>query len=257
MSDLVLSAVEDGVQTITLNRPEKKNALTDAMYGQLVAALEQGAVDPAVRVVLIRGEGDAFTGGNDIGDFMMIAASGRPVGEASVFRLLKALARFEKPIVAAVHGFAVGIGVTLLLHCDMVIVADDAKLSTPFVNLALVPEAASTILLVQRIGHVRAYQMFALGEPVDGATAAAWGLANAVVPRAELDAAARKAAKALAARAPGSLRATKLLMREAEALIAQMNRENAEFESRLSSAEAVEAFTAFAQKRAPDFSKGA
>src|SRR4051812_31157239 len=106
MSDLILTDLADGILTITLNRPDKKNALTDAMYGQLVAALERGAGDEAVRVVLIRAEGDAFTGGNDIGDFMMIASSGRPVGEASVFRLLKALARFEKPLVAAVHGFA-------------------------------------------------------------------------------------------------------------------------------------------------------
>jgi enoyl-CoA hydratase/carnithine racemase len=253
--DQVITELAGGVLTVTLNRPEKKNALTDAMYRVFADALERASTDPAVRVVLVRGAGDAFSAGNDISDFVLVATGARKPHEGHVFRLLEALARFDKPIVAAVRGVAVGIGATLLLNCDLVFVAEDARLSTPFVSLALAPEAASTLLLPLRIGHARAFSMFALGEAIDGRTAAAWGLANAALPAAEVDAAARKAAEALARQPLGSLMDTKRLMRDAEALWAVMQRENAAFGARLASPEAREAFTAFAERRAPDFSK--
>jgi enoyl-CoA hydratase/carnithine racemase len=255
MTDHVLSDLDGGVLTITLNRPDKKNAITDAMYAAVADAMERAAADKAVRVVLLRGEGDAFSGGNDIGDFVAQAMGGRRAEDLAVFRVLKHLAHFDKPVVAAVKGFAVGIGTTMLLNCDLVFVAEDAKLSTPFVNLALAPEAASSLLLPQRIGHVRAFSMFALGEAISGTTAAAWGLANAALPAGEVDAAARAAADALAKRPAGSLTATKRLMRDGEALWAVMRREGAVFAERLTSPEAGEAFMAFSERRPPDFSK--
>ena len=153
------------------------------------------------------------------------------------------------------QGNAVGVGTTMLLHCDLVFLADTAKLMTPFVNLALVPEAASSWLLPARIGHVRAYAMFALGEPLDAATALACGLANAVVPVADLRAKAREAAEALTKRPAGSLNQTKALMRDMDKIAAQISREGALFRERLQTAEAREAFTAFAERRKPDFSK--
>lgn len=255
MTDHVLTGLEDGVLTIALNRPDKKNAITDAMYASMADALCEGAVDSDVRVVLLRAEGESFSAGNDIGDFAMIAMSGRPAEEMAVFRVLKALAHFEKPVVASVKGVAVGIGTTALLHCDLVYMAEDARLSAPFVNLALVPEAASSLLLPARIGHVRAYEMFALGRAVDGVTAAAWGLANAALPADDVDQAAAEAARALAARPAGALSATKRLMRDGAAIWAHMQVESRVFGERLMSAEAREAFTAFAERRAPDFSK--
>lgn len=243
-----------GVLTLTLSRPEKKNALSDAMYGALADALESAETDTEVRVVVFQGEGDSFSAGNDLGDFVA-QATGTFQGERHVWRFLKALAHATRPLVAAVHGQAVGVGTTMLLHCDLVFVAPDARLSVPFVNLALAPEAASSWLLPARIGHARAYAMFALGEVVDGATAAAWGLANAVVPAEDLRARARAAADQLAKRPLGALTITKGLMRDAEAIAALMDKEGALFAERLQTAEAREAFMAFAERRAPDFSK--
>src|SRR5690606_30364920 len=172
-----------------------------------------------------------------------------------VFRFLKALADLDKPAVAAVRGRAVGIGLTLLLHCDMVVVAEDALLSVPFVNLALAPEAASSLLLAANIGHQRAFELFALGEAIDGKTALTWGLANRAVPADQVETTAADLAAKLAARAPNSIRQTKALMRDAEVLWAVMQREAEAFGSQMRSAEAMEAFMAFTQKRAPDFSK--
>ena len=255
MTDHVLRAIDDGVMTLSLNRAEKRNALTDAMYGALAEGLAAAAADPQVRVVVIRAEGDSFSGGNDIGDFMQVAMSGRPQGEMNVFRVLKALAGFEKPLVGVVKGHAVGIGLTLLLHCDLVYAAEDAKISAPFVNLALAPEAASSILLPARIGHARAFAMFALGQVIDGRTAEAWGLANGYAPAGEIDAMALAAARELAKRPPGSVSATKTLMRDVEAMLAAMQREDTAWTTRLYSAEAREAFSAFIERRAPDFSK--
>ena len=172
-----------------------------------------------------------------------------------VFRFLKALADLDKPAVAAVRGRAVGIGLTLLLHCDMVVVAEDALLSAPFINLALAPEAASTLLLPAVIGHQRAFEIFALGEAIDGKTALAWGIANRAVPADQVEATARQLADKLALRAPNSIRKTKALMRDAEALWGLMQREAEAFGSQMRSPEAMEAFMAFSQKRAPDFTK--
>src|SRR5690606_24173943 len=193
--------------------------------------------------------------GNDIADFISLGQTEGDLVEMGVFRFLKALAELDKPAVAAVRGRAVGIGLTLLLHCDMVVVAEDALLSVPFINLALAPEAASSLLLPAAIGHQRAFEMFALGEPVDGRTAVAWGLANRPVPADQVESTAAALAGKLAARAPNSIRKTKRLMRDAEALWALMQREGEAFGSQMKSPEAMEAFMAFTQKRAADFSK--
>src|SRR6185295_1689638 len=189
--------------------------LTNDMYAALGAALERAESDPTVRAVLLEAEGDAFTAGNDLGDFAAVAAGTMARSEMKAHVFLTALARAQKPYVAAVQGLAVGIGVTLLMHCDLVYVAEDAKLSTPFVNLAVVPEAASSWLLPARIGYSRAFAMFALGEPVDGRTAAAIGIANAALPASEVRAKALAVAKKLATKPIGALRATKQLMRDA------------------------------------------
>lgn len=254
MTDHVKTELDGGILTVTLARADKKNALTDAMYGALADALDRAESDAAVRVVLLQGDGDSFTAGNDLADFAA-QSTGSFKGEKQVFRFLRALAKASRPIVAAVQGNAVGVGTTMLLHCDLVYLADTARLMTPFVNLALVPEAASSLLLPARVGHARAYAMFALGEPVDGASAVNIGLANAVVPAAELRARARAAAEALAKRPLGALAHTKALMRDRETIAEQMNREGVIFQERLKTAEAREAFTAFAERRQPDFSK--
>lgn len=255
MSEQVISEKSSGVLTLTLNRPEKKNALTAAMYAALGAAIDGAAEDPDVRCVLLQGEGDIFTAGNDLADFASINQGGDKPAPIGAKPLLDALARAKTPIVAAVHGKAVGVGVTLLLHCDLVFVADDVQLSTPFVNLALVPEAASSMLLPARIGHARAFSMFVLGEVVDAQRALSWGLANAVVPRAELRAKARAAAEAVALRPPAAVAITKALMRDPAGLKSRMDVETGHFLAQLRSPEAKEAFAAFAEKRAPDFAK--
>lgn len=256
MSDHIKTDLADGVLTVTLARAEKKNAITQAMYAALAEATNRARTDDAVRVLMFKGEGDSFSAGNDIADFIAIGSSGGgQVVDAPVFHFLRSLADMDKPVVAAVRGRAVGIGLTLLLHCDLVVVAEDALLSVPFVNLALAPEAASSLLLPMVIGHQRAFEMFALGQPVDGRTAVAWGLANRAVPADQVDATAAEMAALVASRAPNSIRKTKRLMRDAEALWALMLREGEAFGSQMSSTEAMEAFMAFSQKRAPDFSK--
>ncbi|MGE8366189.1 enoyl-CoA hydratase [Cupriavidus sp.] len=254
MSSEIRVDLSSGVLTITLARPDKKNALTNEMYGALADTIEQAQQDRNIRVLLLQGDGDMFTAGNDVGEFAAIAAGNGP-GERHVHRFLRALANSTMPIVAAVNGKAVGVGTTMLLHCDYVVLAQDAQLITPFVNLALVPEAASSYLLPLRIGHVRAFEMFALGEPLDAQTAVAWGIANKVCANDQLRADARLMAEKIAARPAGSLSAMKKLMRDAEKLVSQMNSESARFEERLASAEAREAFSAFAEKRKPDFTK--
>ena len=257
MTEHVLIEKAGGVLTLTLNRPEKKNALTRAMYQALGEAIDGAADDPDVRCVLIQANGDAFTAGNDLGDFAAVNAGDTTANQAREGGnpLLAALGRAKVPLVAAVHGRAVGVGVTMLLHCDLVYVAEDALLTTPFVNLALVPEAASSLLLPARIGHARAFSMFVLGEAVDGRTAAAWGLANAAVPAGELRAKARAAAEAVASRAAASVAITKALMRDNQAIAEQMSVEGQHFAAQLKSPEAKEAFAAFREKRAPDFSR--
>ena len=243
------------VLTLTIDRPEKKNALTNAMYGQFADALDAARTDDGVRCVVITGAGDTFTAGNDLGDFAAVASGDLKHLDRHVHRVLDGLATFEKPVVAAVPGLAVGIGTTMLLHCDLVFLADKALLSTPFVDLALVPEAASSLLLQARIGYVRAFAMFALGERVDAASALAWGLANRVVSAGELHGVAMAAAEGLAARPPGAVVATKTLMRDRDALLTRIAAEGEAFQARLASPEAREAFTAFAERRKPDFSR--
>ena len=255
MSEHIRTELQDGVLTVTLNRADKKNAITQAMYAALADATERTRTDDAVRVILFRGEGDSFSAGNDIADFIALGSQTGDLVEMGVFRFLKALADLDKPAVAAVRGRAVGIGLTLLLHCDMVVAAEDALLSVPFVNLALAPEAASSMLLPAVLGHQRAFELFALGEAIDGRTALAWGLANRAVAADQVDATAQDLAANLAARAPNSIRKTKALMRDAERMWALMQREGQAFGSQMRSPEAMEAFMAFSQKRAPDFSK--
>jgi enoyl-CoA hydratase/carnithine racemase len=254
MTEQVEVKNESGILTLTLKRPDKKNALTNEMYGALADAIEGAESDPAVRVVLIRGEGDSFTAGNDLGEFAAVAA-GKATGERHVTRFIHSLGRATKPLVAAVQGRAVGVGTTMLLHCDLVVLAENALLSTPFISLALVPEAASSILMPLRIGYARAFELFALGEPVAANVALQWGLANRVVPLEKLDAEATALAQRLAKQPLGSLVATKKLMRSGEMLVKQMQAESEHFEARLKSAEAREAFQAFAERRPPDFAK--
>ena len=255
MTDHIRTELTGGILTVTLARPEKKNAITQAMYAALSEATERTRTDDDVRVLLFRSEGDSFSAGNDIADFIALGSQGQQPLDMSVFRFLKALAELDKPAVAAGRGRAVGIGLTLLLHCDMVVVAEDALLSVPFINLALAPEAASSLLLPAVLGHQRAFEMFAFGEPIDGRTAVSWGMANRAVPADQVEIAAIELAEKLAARAPNSIRKTKRLMRDAGALWALMQREGEAFGSQMSSPEAMEAFMAFSQRRAPDFSK--
>jgi enoyl-CoA hydratase/carnithine racemase len=255
MTEHVRISIEDGVLRLALARPDKKNALTMAMYAALGNALARAETDSSVRAVLLEAEGDVFTAGNDLGDFAAVAAGTLAREDMTAHVFLDALAHARKPYVAAVQGLAVGVGVTLLLHCDLVFVAEDAKLSTPFVNLALVPEAASSVLLQARIGYARAYAMFALGEPIDGRTAAAIGLANAALPAAEVRAKALSAAKLLASKPLGALQATKELMRDGKAIAAVMAKEMEIFGARLRSPETAEALRAFAERRPPDFRK--
>jgi enoyl-CoA hydratase/carnithine racemase len=254
MTEQVQIEKSNGILTLTLARPDKKNALTNEMYGALADAIEGAENDAAVRVILIRGEGDSFTAGNDLGEFAAVAA-GKATGERHVTRFIQWLGRSTKPLVAAVQGRAVGVGTTMLLHCDLVVLADNALLSTPFISLALVPEAASSILMPLRLGHARAFEMFALGEPVAARVALEWGLANRVVPLEKLDAEAIALAQRLAKQPLGSLVATKKLMRNGDMLVKQMQAEGEYFEARLKSAEAREAFQAFAERRPPDFAK--
>jgi len=253
MTEFVKSELESGILTVTMARPDKKNAITNAMYAALADALERAETDSAVRAVVFQGDGDSFTAGNDMADFA--AQSKDPTVTSHVGRFLQNLAVATRPLVAAVQGNAVGIGTTMLLHCDLIYVAPTARLITPFVNIALVPEAASTHLLPARVGYARAYEMFAFGEPVNAETAVAMGLANAVVPLDQLRSKAHEAAVKLAKRPAGSLSQTKALMRNPQAISAQMEREGAILRERLKGAEAREALTAFAERRQPDFSK--
>ncbi len=254
MSEHVKADIAEGVMTLTLQRPAKKNALTGAMYDALSDALVQAETDTSVRVILFQGDGDSFTAGNDLADFAS-QAGGQSSVDSPAHRFIEIVSKVTKPLVAAVQGNAVGVGTTMLLHCDLVYLADNARLITPFVNLALVPEAASSWLLPWRIGHARAYAMFALGEPMEAAAALACGLANAVVPQSELRKRAHDAAIALTKRPAGSLSLTKKLMRDHQRIAAQIAEEGELFKERLKTPEAREAFAAFAERRPPDFTK--
>jgi enoyl-CoA hydratase/carnithine racemase len=245
----VKTHLEAGVLAITLARPAKKNALTDAMYALLADALDAAREDAQVRVVLLCGEGADFCAGNDIADFLAAASSGQPLEHSQVLRFLRQLTAFDKPIVAAVTGRAVGVGTTLLLHCDLVYVAEDARLSAPFVDLALVPEAASSLLLPERLGHVRAFALLALGESLSGREAERCGLANAALPASEVLAKARQAALTLAAKPWQALQATKRLMRDPARVLPVVDAESRVFAQRLASEEAQTLFRGFLARR--------
>lgn len=256
MTDQVIIERSERVLTLTLNRPDKKNALNGEMYAALGEAIADANDDTSVGCILIQANGDMFCAGRDVSDMGGGPAASSPEGQPRFGSpLVNALARAAKPVVAAVNGRAVGVGATMLLHCDLVYLAEDARLTTPFANLALTPEAASSLLLTARIGHARAFSMFVLGEAVDAPTAVAWGLANAVVPVADLRARARVAAVAVAAKPPAAVAVTKRLMREVEAITARIQDEGALLATQLKSPEAREAMAAFREKRTPDFTK--
>lgn len=254
MSEHVTTSLDGGVLELRIDRAEKKNALTRPMYAALADALEAAAANDAVRCVLLCGSGDGFCAGNDLKDFVSGAP---PLAEASPSRrFLAAISTHPKPIVAAVQGVAVGVGTTMLLHCDLVVLAEGAKLSLPFVKLGLVPEAASSLLLPRLAGHQRAAEMMLLGEPIDAAMAHAIGLANRVVPEVELMPTARGLATKLAAQAPTALRLTKALLKSRTTDVpARMEEEGRHFTAQLQSAELKEAVAAFFEKRAPEFGR--
>lgn len=241
-----------GVLEILLDRPEKKNALTEAMYGAMADAIEAAAADARIRAILFAGEGDIFTAGNDVGDF---AQSDARKGTANVGRFLTAIAHSPLPLIAAVQGRAVGVGTTMLLHCDQVLLAEGAVLSTPFVNLALVPEAGSSLLMPLRIGHARAFAAFVLGDPISALDAVAWGLANRIVPAEDLRASASMIADRISRQPKAAILATKALMKRTLAIADQIEAESSEFTARLASPEAKEAFAAFAERRPANFSQ--
>jgi enoyl-CoA hydratase/carnithine racemase len=244
----------NGVAVIEIARPEKKNALTQAMYAAMTEAIVAADADSTIRALLITGQPGIFTSGNDLEDFMQRP----PAGEDSpVFQFMKALADCGKPVVAAVTGGAIGIGTTMLLHCDLVYVSDEARLAMPFVGLGLVPEYASSLLVTQRVGHAKATELLLLGEPFNGESAVEMGIANAVLPAAEVVNHARRMAERFNALPPGAVRESKALMRRGQkALVRETIAVEGEiFGKRLRSPEAMEAFQAFFQKRKPDFSK--
>ena len=246
MSANIRTERDGAVLVVTLNRPDKKNALTAEMYEALSAALKSASADDGVAVVLIRGEGGVFSAGNDITDFALRAAGGASVETSAGADFIRALARFEKPLVAAVDGNAVGIGATLCFHCDLVYASHSAKFSMPFVDLGLVPEAGSSRLAVERFGYARAAQYLLLGESFDADTAVEIGLVNEVVAHGALQGYALEKARALALKPRGALIVTRRLMRgEAESLYAHMEVELRAFAEAVRSPEARAAFMAF------------
>jgi enoyl-CoA hydratase/carnithine racemase len=260
MSEQVRVTRDEGVQVLTLNRPEKKNALTAEMYGALADGLERAERDPTLRVTLITATGDAFTAGNDMGDFAKAGAE--PVDPApnekpNVARFVEALWAAEKPVLAAVNGLAVGIGVTMLLHCDLVYAAERASFQMPFVRLGLVPETGSTLLLPRLVGLQKAADLFLTSKKITAAQADSLGIVAEVFPDDALAAEALARAHALAAQPPNAVKIVKALLKANDrALVtAQADAENAHFTTQLRSAEVKEAVSAFLEKRPADFSK--
>jgi enoyl-CoA hydratase/carnithine racemase len=253
MSDIAISR-DGSVLTIAFNRPAKKNAITAAMYQAMADTLKAADGDAGVRVVLVEGGPDIFTAGNDLEDFLNNPPAGN---DSPVFQFLYNISHAKKPIIAAVAGAAVGIGTTMLLHCDAVYAAENARFALPFASLGLCPEAASSLLLPALAGYQRAAEKLMFGEPFDVNEARDMGLVNKILPAAELAAFARARAQKLASLPAGAVRTTKSLMKGAhqKAVEAQMTDEGAHFRKMLSSPEAKEAFSAFLEKRKPDFSK--
>ena len=253
MSD-ILQHIDAGVMTLTLNRLDKKNSITGDMYGQLADGIEQAQKDAGVRVVVIQGHETIFSAGNDIGDFLHKPPSTQ---DSPVFRFLGGIATFEKPLIAAVAGPAVGIGTTLLFHCDLVYAGDNAAFSMPFVNLGLCPEAASSLLVPRMFGYHRAAEALLLGEPFFAEAALEVGLVNRVLPPTEVNGYAQTQARKLAAKPLSSLMETKRLMKSGQQaeVMAKMAEEGQSFGRMLREPAAREAFSAFVEKRKPDFSK--
>ncbi|MDI1227975.1 MAG: enoyl-CoA hydratase [bacterium] len=251
MSDHVTTTVDDGILTIRMNRPEKKNALTGEMYQAMADALNDAEKNPAVRAIIITGVKNSFTAGNDLEDFLT-----NPPDEknSSVLNFLKAISEAKLPIVAAVNGTAIGIGVTMLLHCDFVYVVDTAVMAMPFVDLGLVPEAAASLLLPKVAGLQHASELLLLGEPFTPAAAKEMGIATAVVAPDDLEKTALKTAKKLAAKPREALRQTKsLLRRDFESVSDRIAAEAKVFKQALASDDAKEALNAFREKRKPKF----
>jgi enoyl-CoA hydratase/carnithine racemase len=253
MTAHILTETDAGVMTLRFNRPDKKNAITAAMYTALAESCRAAEMDGAVRVIVIAANGDAFTAGNDLKDF---AENPPTTPDAPVFQFMRALAHLSKPVIAGVNGVAVGIGTTLLLHCDLAYAVPAARFQMPFVNLALVPEFASSLLLAQLIGTRRAAELLMLGEAFSAEAALEYGLLNAVVAPESLTETVAGKAKALAAKPPAALRETKRLLRaELPQITARIAREAEAFGGRLRSPEFAEAAKAFFEKRSPDFSR--
>ena len=254
MTQEILVHAEAGVMTVTLNRLERKNSITSDMYGAMADAIDKARGDDSVRVVLLQGHETVFSAGNDIKDFL----DKPPAGENSpVFRFLHGIATFPKPLLASVCGPAVGVGTTMLLHCDLVYAGDNAAFSMPFVNLGLCPEAASSLLVPQMFGYHRAAEALMLGEPFMAEAALEVGLVNRVLPPTEANNYANAQAKKLAAKPITSLVETKRLMKKGlqSQVLQQMADEGESFRRMLVAPAAKEAFTAFMEKRRPDFSK--
>jgi enoyl-CoA hydratase/carnithine racemase len=252
MSD-ILTHIDSGVMTITFNRLDKKNSITSSMYAAMADAVVQAGVDPAVRVVVFQGHESIFSAGNDIGDFLNQPPSTQ---DSPVFRFLRGIATFEKPLLAAVAGPAVGISTTMLFHCDLVYAGDNAAFSMPFVNLGLCPEAASSLLAPRMFGYHRAAEALLMGEPFFAEAAQEVGLVNRVVPPTEVNGYAQAQARKLAAKPLTSLIATKRLMKggDEQAVLQKMDEEGQSFGRMLREPAAKEAFGAFMEKRKPDFS---
>jgi enoyl-CoA hydratase/carnithine racemase len=253
MSDIITERSGSFLR-VQFNRPEKKNAMTSSMYVAMAELLNSAARDECVRVVLWHGAGDSFCAGNDVEDFIKNPPG---AGESPQATLENAFINFDKPLIAAVHGAAIGGGTTMLAHCDCVYAGESAKFQMPFINLGLVPEFGSSFSLPERIGYLRAAELILLGMPFDAKRAEALGLVTRVLPDEKLLAAATETAEKLAEKPSGALRACKRLMKQpSRAQLEQaMRAENEEFAARVRSAEAKEAFTAFLEKRPPDFTR--
>lgn len=253
MSAFIDIAKDSAVTTLTFNRPDKKNAILMSMYAEAADALVAADADPDVRVVVITGAGDSFTAGNDLKDFLNDPP--RDVN-APVFQFMRALSRCRKPVIAAVNGLAVGIGTTILLHCDLIYAVPSATFQMPFVSLGVVPEFASSLLVPQRLGRARAAEILFLGAPFTAARALELGFVNAVVAPEALRETVAATAQALASKPPGALRDAKLLLfGDTAAVDARIAQEAELFSARLRTPEFKEAASAFLEKRAPDFSK--
>jgi len=245
----------DRVQILRITRPDKKNALTEAIYKRLTDALEAGDRSRNIAAHVFMGSDGVFSAGNDISEFLALSKDSGTLGEETV-RFIRALPAVGKPMIAAVDGLAVGIGTTLLLHCDLAYASPAASLRTPFLNLGIVPEAGSSLLMPRRIGYARAFQMLCLGDAMTAEEAREAGLFNAVVSASDLEVTALDAARRLAAKPPEALAAARRLMRGDPAeVVARIDAEIAEFRRRLASPEVREAFEAFLEKRPADFSR--